>query len=180
MKSGAAYLTIIVRGDVVMEMAKVTSKGQITIPISIRKRLNVKEGDKLLFLDRAEGVIMVNPDMLRTEPYEDRKAAANSSTAPVNMGEPFVESTNSVASVSYETVGTVMRSEVLDEPTKAAAQSIPQQMTSSLSQVPIPTLLLPEEAANDVEPGAENKKKPGGDIDLSALLDEIRSLNSNI
>ncbi|MCL2227714.1 MAG: AbrB/MazE/SpoVT family DNA-binding domain-containing protein [Oscillospiraceae bacterium] len=47
-----------------MEMAKVTSKGQITIPVSIRRRLSINEGDKLLFIDRPEGVIMVNPDML--------------------------------------------------------------------------------------------------------------------
>ena len=47
-----------------MEMAKVTSKGQITIPISIRKRLKINEGDKLLFIDRPDGVMMVNPDML--------------------------------------------------------------------------------------------------------------------
>ena len=46
-----------------MEMAKVTSKGQITIPVSIRKRLGIKEGDKILFLDTADGVMMVNPDV---------------------------------------------------------------------------------------------------------------------
>jgi AbrB family looped-hinge helix DNA binding protein len=47
-----------------MEMAKVTSKGQITIPVSIRRRLNINEGDKLLFIDSQDGVMMVNPDML--------------------------------------------------------------------------------------------------------------------
>lgn len=47
-----------------MEMAKVTSKGQITIPVSIRKRLGINEGDKLLFIDSPDGVVMVNPDML--------------------------------------------------------------------------------------------------------------------
>ena len=47
-----------------MEMAKVTSKGQITIPVSIRRRLDINEGDKLLFIDTPEGVVMVNPDQL--------------------------------------------------------------------------------------------------------------------
>ncbi|MCL2366888.1 MAG: AbrB/MazE/SpoVT family DNA-binding domain-containing protein [Oscillospiraceae bacterium] len=47
-----------------MEMAKVTSKGQITIPVSIRRRLNIDEGDKLLFIDSPDGVVMVNPNML--------------------------------------------------------------------------------------------------------------------
>ena len=48
-------------------MAKVTSKGQITIPVSIRKRLSIREGDKVLFLDTADGVMMVNPDVKPTE-----------------------------------------------------------------------------------------------------------------
>ena len=48
-----------------MEMAKVTSKGQITIPVSIRRRLEINEGDKLLFLDTPEGVMMVNSEMLQ-------------------------------------------------------------------------------------------------------------------
>ena len=33
-----------------MELAKITSKGQITIPASIRKLLGVKDGDKVLFV----------------------------------------------------------------------------------------------------------------------------------
>ena len=48
-------------------MAKVTSKGQITIPVSIRKRLSIREGDKVLFLDTADGVMMVNPDVRPAE-----------------------------------------------------------------------------------------------------------------
>ncbi|NBD33576.1 MAG: AbrB/MazE/SpoVT family DNA-binding domain-containing protein, partial [Cyanobacteria bacterium] len=34
-----------------MELAKVTSKGQITIPVEIRKQLNLKPGDKVLFIE---------------------------------------------------------------------------------------------------------------------------------
>ena len=29
-----------------MELAKVTSKGQVTIPVAIRKKLGIKNGDK--------------------------------------------------------------------------------------------------------------------------------------
>ena len=43
-----------------MELAKITSKGQITIPISVRRKLGVKDGDKVLFLDEGQGVMMVN------------------------------------------------------------------------------------------------------------------------
>lgn len=34
-----------------MELAKVTSKGQITIPKQVREKLKLKEGDKLFFVE---------------------------------------------------------------------------------------------------------------------------------
>ncbi|HIV90885.1 MAG TPA: AbrB/MazE/SpoVT family DNA-binding domain-containing protein [Candidatus Eisenbergiella stercoravium] len=43
-----------------MELAKITSKGQITIPVSIRKLLGVKDGDKVLFLQEGNRVVMMN------------------------------------------------------------------------------------------------------------------------
>lgn len=46
-----------------MELAKVTSKGQITIPIEIRKKLGIREGSKVLFLEDAGKVYLVNSSM---------------------------------------------------------------------------------------------------------------------
>ncbi len=43
-----------------MELAKITSRGQITIPIAIRKLLGVKDGDKVLFVNEGNKVIMMN------------------------------------------------------------------------------------------------------------------------
>ena len=34
-----------------MELAKVTSKGQVTIPVEIRRKLGIKNGDKVLFME---------------------------------------------------------------------------------------------------------------------------------
>ena len=34
-----------------MEIAKVTSKGQITIPRDIRAKMNIKRGDKIVFFE---------------------------------------------------------------------------------------------------------------------------------
>ena len=36
-----------------MELAKVTSKGQVTIPIEIRKKLGINNGDKILFVEES-------------------------------------------------------------------------------------------------------------------------------
>jgi AbrB family looped-hinge helix DNA binding protein len=38
-----------------MAMARVTAKGQVTIPVEVRKSLDIKEGDDLLFEVAAEG-----------------------------------------------------------------------------------------------------------------------------
>ena len=46
-----------------MELAKVTSKGQITIPIEIRRKLGVKEGDKILFVEERGRIVMMNSSM---------------------------------------------------------------------------------------------------------------------
>ena len=50
-----------------MELAKVTSKGQVTIPVAIRKRLGIKDGDKLLFIEKPDGVVMMNTTMMALE-----------------------------------------------------------------------------------------------------------------
>jgi AbrB family looped-hinge helix DNA binding protein len=50
-----------------MELAKVTSKGQVTIPIAIRKLLGIKDGDKLLFVEKPEGIVIMNPTMMALE-----------------------------------------------------------------------------------------------------------------
>ena len=43
--------------DATLDMAKVTTKGQITIPKAIRELLGVRTGDKVLFYDMGEGVV---------------------------------------------------------------------------------------------------------------------------
>lgn len=50
-----------------MELAKVTSKGQITIPKSIRDMLKVKEGSKILFFKQGDEVIIKNAAMISLE-----------------------------------------------------------------------------------------------------------------
>jgi len=45
-----------------MELATVTSKGQITIPASIRRKLELKTGSKLLFFEDGENVVIKKND----------------------------------------------------------------------------------------------------------------------
>jgi AbrB family looped-hinge helix DNA binding protein len=50
-----------------MELAKLTSKGQLTVPVAIRKKLNLKEGDKVVFLADEDGIRIVNASILALE-----------------------------------------------------------------------------------------------------------------
>ena len=53
---------------VVMDVAKVTSKGQVTIPADVRDAMGVREGDKVLFVRMDDGSVVIrssNLDALR-------------------------------------------------------------------------------------------------------------------
>ncbi|MBP5450124.1 MAG: AbrB/MazE/SpoVT family DNA-binding domain-containing protein [Spirochaetales bacterium] len=43
-----------------MELAKLTSKGQITIPLMIRNLLKLKTGDKIFFVENSDKVYITN------------------------------------------------------------------------------------------------------------------------
>jgi antitoxin PrlF len=47
-----------------MEVARITTKGQITIPIEIRKKLNLKEGDKIIFFEQDGRIYFENAALL--------------------------------------------------------------------------------------------------------------------
>jgi AbrB family looped-hinge helix DNA binding protein len=47
-----------------MEMAKVTSKGQITIPVDVRRRLGLNEGSRILFIEHEDGFFVVNENRI--------------------------------------------------------------------------------------------------------------------
>ena len=54
-----------------MELARVSSKGQITIPIEIRKKLNLKEGDKVLFVEKGGNVFILNASVIALKEMQD-------------------------------------------------------------------------------------------------------------
>ena len=47
-----------------MESAKVTAKGQVTIPKSIIEFLEIKEGSKIFFIQKGDNVIIKNSAMI--------------------------------------------------------------------------------------------------------------------
>jgi AbrB family looped-hinge helix DNA binding protein len=47
-----------------MELAKITMRGQITLPKEIRKKLGVKDGDKVIFIEENGRIIIENAAMV--------------------------------------------------------------------------------------------------------------------
>lgn len=59
------------KSENIMELAKITSKGQITLPINIRKALNLRDGDKVAFIEKNGQYILVNPVLLAIREVQD-------------------------------------------------------------------------------------------------------------
>ena len=46
-----------------MELSKVTSEGQVTIPAAIRKALGIRDGGKVIFMQEEGKVVMMNASL---------------------------------------------------------------------------------------------------------------------
>ena len=131
-----------------MEIAKVTSKGQITIPVSIRRRLKINEGDKLLFIDRPDGVMMVNPDLLESAHTTEEPAIDKSSQAKASYSKPVTDTKQVKQSTSK-------------------TQLTQKKQDSPIQQPPAPPTHEKPKPETNVS-----------GFNLDALLDEIRSIGS--
>ena len=47
-----------------MNLARVSSNGQITVPVEIRRKLSIKEGDKVMFFERNGEIVLKNSSLL--------------------------------------------------------------------------------------------------------------------
>ena len=65
-----------------MNLAKISANGQITVPVEIRRKLGLKSGDKILFIQNQDGEIVVS----NASSAAIRKAQAAFSGAAEVMG----------------------------------------------------------------------------------------------
>jgi AbrB family looped-hinge helix DNA binding protein len=66
-----------------MNLAKVSANGQVTVPVEIRRKLDLKEGDKILFFERSNGEVVIN-NASRGEP-----SFANANSVIINAQKAF-------------------------------------------------------------------------------------------
>ena len=53
------------------ETVRVQAKGQVTIPTKIRKKLNLKKGDMVSFIETKDGVLIKPAEVLVTEALDE-------------------------------------------------------------------------------------------------------------
>ena len=58
---------------VAVQAAKMTAKGQITVPIDVRRRLGLNEGSRILFIEQENGFFVVNENRINTNAVSGAK-----------------------------------------------------------------------------------------------------------
>jgi AbrB family looped-hinge helix DNA binding protein len=54
-----------------LDVSRVTSKGQVSIPIEMRRKLGVKDGDKVVFIEEGNRIIIANAAMVALKEVQD-------------------------------------------------------------------------------------------------------------
>jgi AbrB family looped-hinge helix DNA binding protein len=66
-----------------MATSKVTSKGQVTIPLDVRRRLGIDSGDRIEFVDLGDGGFAIKPAV---EDVRSLKGMLKKPAHPVTTG----------------------------------------------------------------------------------------------
>jgi AbrB family looped-hinge helix DNA binding protein len=53
-----------------LDVAKISVKGQVTIPVEIRKKLKLKDGDKVVFMERSGEIVLMNSNRLAFQDFQ--------------------------------------------------------------------------------------------------------------
>ena len=53
------------------KMSRVQDKGQVTIPVEIRKKLGLKKGDLVAFIETEQGILISPQEVIATEALDE-------------------------------------------------------------------------------------------------------------
>lgn len=53
------------------DVSRVTSKGQVTIPIEMRRKLGIKDGDKVVFIEEGDRIVIANAAMVALKEVQE-------------------------------------------------------------------------------------------------------------
>ncbi len=84
-----------------MDVAKLSVKGQVTIPVEIRKKLGLKEGDKVVFIEQGDNVLLMNSNRIAFEQFQ-QGMAGSAEQAGWASEEDVVDAVNQVRLKMWE------------------------------------------------------------------------------
>jgi AbrB family looped-hinge helix DNA binding protein len=84
-----------------LDVARVSVKGQVTIPIEIRRKLRLKEGDKVVFAEKSGDIVLMNSNRLAFEEFQ-RDMAGEAERAGLNSEQDVVDLVKQVRSKMWE------------------------------------------------------------------------------
>jgi len=84
-----------------LDVAKISVKGQVTIPVEIRKKLSLKNGDKVVFMEKSGEIVLMNPNRFAFEEFQ-RGMAGAAEKAKLNSEQDVVDLVKNVRGKMWE------------------------------------------------------------------------------
>ncbi|MDR1136182.1 MAG: AbrB/MazE/SpoVT family DNA-binding domain-containing protein [Clostridiales Family XIII bacterium] len=84
-----------------MDVARISVKGQVTIPIEIRKKLGLKEGDKVIFIEKSGDIVLMNSNRLAFEEFQ-RDMAGEALRAGLNSEDDVADLVKQIREKMWE------------------------------------------------------------------------------
>ena len=84
-----------------LDVARLSIKGQVTIPIEIRKKLKLKEGDKVVFMEKSGEIVLLNSNRLAFEEFQ-REMAGEAEKVGLSSEQDVVDLVKEVRNRMWE------------------------------------------------------------------------------
>ena len=84
-----------------LDVARISVKGQVTIPVEIRKKLGLKDGDKVVFMEKSGEIVLMNSNRLAFEEFQ-RDMAGEAEKAGLNSEQDVVDLVKEVRGKMWE------------------------------------------------------------------------------
>ena len=84
-----------------LDVARVSVKGQVTIPVEIRRKLGLKGGDKVIFMEKSGEIVLMNSNRLAFEEFQ-RDMAGEAEKAGIKSEQDVVDLVKEVRKKMWE------------------------------------------------------------------------------
>ena len=84
-----------------LNVARISVKGQVTIPVEIRNKLKLKDGDKVVFMEKSGEIVLINSNRLAFEEFQ-REMTGEAEKAGLNSEQDVVDLVKDVRGKMWE------------------------------------------------------------------------------